>query len=61
MSGIKRLIETIASCVEDETIASGLSLDKAIIKVLKDKNIISSEDEKDTINLWKQQVENFLY
>lgn len=59
MSGIKRHIEDIAELVTNE-VESGLSYDDATAKVLISKNIIKDSSDTETINLYKQNIGNYV-
>lgn len=59
MSAIKRHIEDIAELVTNE-VDKGMSYDDATAKVLIDNKIITDASDKETINLYKQNIGNYV-
>ena len=60
MSRTKRMLEDLAEDVQ-HVMDDGLTFTDATIKVLIDKNIIASKTEVDTINMYKSNIEAYIW
>lgn len=60
MSGIKRLIEDVAEDVSILMDKSNMEYQPALLKVLKERNLIERDSDEDAIKLWDDNISHLV-
>jgi len=60
MSGIKRMIEDVAEDVGILMEKSKMEYQNALIKVLKERNLIERDSDEDTIKMWDDNISHMV-
>lgn len=60
MSGVKRMIEDVAEDVGILIEKSKMEYQPALIKVLKERNLIERDSDEDTIKMWDDNISHLV-
>jgi len=60
MSGVKRLIEDVAEDVGVLIEKNKMEYHPALVKVLKERNLIERDSDEDTIKMWDDNISHLV-
>jgi hypothetical protein len=60
MSGIKRMIEDVAEDVGILMEKNKMEYQNALVKVLKERNLIERDSDEDTIKMWGDNISHMV-